>query len=133
MLKLTIGLLLIVYILGQTGDIQIMPHDPVLYASTQYEVSYYTFNNMPSNSTIIINFASTYIGVPNGSINITTPSSSSLTLPSATANCLNYICTIKLNRIITSKTNIKFLLGNLTNPYFIQRQSINTLIIFKLY
>lgn len=131
MLKITLALLFVGYIVAQTGDIQIMPNDSVLFASTQYEVSYYTFNNMPVNSTIIINFNATYIGIPNGALNITSVPSSSVSLPGATANCLNSICTIRLNRTISAKTNIKFLLSNLTNPYFIQRQSINTVIIFN--
>ena len=85
---------------------------------------------MPSNTTLIINFNNTYIGIPNSPINITSLTTA-LPLPAATANCLNLICTIRLNRIIPANTNIKFSLGNLTNPYFIQRQSISTSVVFN--
>jgi hypothetical protein len=130
MIKAGLLLLLIVGVIAQSGSIQITPHNATLYASSAYIVSYYTFFNMPSTATFSLNFASTYITVPNGSLNVTA-SMNGNTVTGATANCTNSICMLKLNKAVTQANSIQFTIGNFVNPYFLRSQTITATITFN--
>lgn len=130
MIKPSILLLLVIGVLSQAGSIQITPNVPTLYASSTYLVSYYTFYNMPSSATFLLNFTRTYITIPNGNLTITA-TVASVAVSGANASCSNSICTLKLNKNVVANTNIQFTIGNFTNPYFIQPQTITANVTFN--
>jgi hypothetical protein len=110
MFKVAIVLLLIVTALAQSGSIQITPSNSILFSSSNYVVSYYTFFNMPSTATFTLNFGSTYITVPNGALNVTALIGTT-TVSEATGSCSNSICTLKLNRNLVASNSARFTIG----------------------
>lgn len=125
MIKTILALLLVSLAWGQTGSIQLTPNTPTLWSQTSYLVSYYTFYTMPSASTLVLNFSSTYITVPTGTLNISTVLNST-PVTGAAASCSGSLCTIKLNRVISGNTNIKITIGLFTNPYFLRAQPVTS-------
>lgn len=131
-MKAIILLCLLIVAWSQSGSINVKPVDPTLFASTSYTVSFYTFNNMFSSSTINLNFTATYITVPNGALNVTATINGTNS-PGATANCTNSICTLKMNKAISvgQGTTIAFVIGSLVNPFFQRSQSITANVTFN--
>lgn len=131
-MKAIILLCLLILVWSQSGSINLKPIDPTLFASTSYNVSFYTFNNMFSSSTINLNFTATYITVPNGALNVTATINGT-TSSGATANCTNSICTLRMNKAIPAGqgTSIAFVIGNLVNPFFLRSQSITANVTFN--
>jgi hypothetical protein len=130
MIKLILTLLLLSLASGQTGSIQLTPSNPTLWAQTSYLVSYYTFSNMPSASTFVLNFSATYITVPPGTLNISTVLNSTA-VSGAAASCNGSLCTIKLNRMVSGSTNIKITIGSFTNPYFLRAQPVTASVTYN--
>jgi hypothetical protein len=131
-MKAIILLCLLIVAWSQIGSINVKPVDSTLFASTSYTISFYTFNNMFSGSTINLNFTATYITVPNGSLNVTSTINGTAS-SGATANCTNSICTLRMNRAIAAGqgTTIVFVVGNLVNPFFQRSQSITANVTFN--
>lgn len=130
MIKLIIALLLVWLAAGQTGSIQLTPNNPILWAQTPYLVSYYTFSNMPSASTFVLNFSATYITVPSGILNISTLLNTTA-ITGTTASCSGNLCTIKLNRAVPGNTNIRITIGLFTNPYFLRAQPVTASVTYN--
>lgn len=130
MIKTILALLLISLAWGQSGSIQLTPNTPTLWAQTSYLVSYYTFYTMPSASTFVLNFSSTYITIPSGTINISTVLNST-PVTGAVATCSGSLCTIKLNRVVVGNTNIKITIGSFTNPYFLRAQPVTASVTYN--
>lgn len=130
MIKVALLLLLIATALAQTSSIQITPSNPTLFSSCNYLVSYYTFVNMPNTATFTLNFGSSYITVPNGTLNVSATISSNA-VTGATGTCSNSVCTLKLNRNVAAGNSAVFTIGTLVNPYFLRNQSIPAIITFN--
>lgn len=130
MCKVALLLLLIVGALAQSGSIQILPSNPTLYSSSNYIVNYYPFLNMPSNTTFSLNFASTYITIPTGTLNVTaTVSGSAIT--GATGSCTSSTCVLRLNRFVSATSPITFTIGSFVNPYFLRTQTGNATVTYN--
>jgi hypothetical protein len=129
-MKLFLSLLLIWLAWSQTGSLQVQPVTRVLSSSSNYTLTYYTFYNLPSGATFLLDFSSTYITVPSATINSSatiqsTPSASS------TANCSSSKCTLMLNQAVTAYSSVVFTFGALTNPYFLMNQTIMVTVTFN--
>lgn len=130
MMKVFLTLLLLAGAAAQTGSIQLTPTTSTLWAQSSYQVSYYTFYNMPSTSTFALNFSNTYITVPNGTINISAVISG-VSVASPSASCSGAICTLRLNKVAAANTNIKITIGSFVNPYFLRSQPITANVTFN--
>jgi hypothetical protein len=129
-MKLFLSLLLVWLAWSQTGSLQVQPVTSALSASSNYTLTYYTFYNLPSGATFLLDFSSTYITVPSATINSSatiqsTPSASS------TANCSSSKCTLMLNQAATAYSSVVFTFGALTNPYFLMNQTIMVTVTFN--
>ena len=130
MFKAALLLLLLVGALAQSGSIQILPSNPTLYSSSNYIVNYYPFINMPSNTTFSLNFASTYIIVPTGTLNVTATISGSA-ITGANGSCTSSACVLRLNRFVNAASPITFTIGSFVNPYFLRTQAGNATITYN--
>jgi hypothetical protein len=129
-MKLFLSLLLVWLAWSQTGSLQVQPVTRALSSSSNYTLTYYTFYNLPSGATFLLDFSSTYITVPSATINSSatiqsTPSASS------TANCSSSKCTLMLNQAVTAYSSVVFTFGALTNPYFLMNQTIMVTVTFN--
>jgi len=123
-------LLLLTLAAAQQGSLQVTPLNSVLFANSNYQVSYYTFKTLPSSATFLLDFTSTYIVVPNTTLNVTASVGSS-SVNGATGTCSSSKCTLKLNNQVAANSNLSFVVGNLQNPYFLMNQTIVTIITFN--
>lgn len=114
----------------QTGSLQVTPLNPVLFASSSYQVTYYTIKTMPSAATFLLDFTNTYIIVPNATLNVTANIGSS-PVNGASGSCAGSKCTLRLNNQVSANSNLSFIIGNLQNPYFLSNQTITTTITFN--
>lgn len=131
-LKNTILLLIfIVAVLAQMGSLQVTPNSPTLFTNTTYLVSYYTLYNLPASATFFLDFSSTYIGVPNATLNISATTINSATATPATGSCTSSKCTLRLNNNAAANSNIQFNIGNLLNPPFLLAQTTNLKVTFN--
>jgi hypothetical protein len=113
-----------------TGSLQVTPNTPTLFTNTTYLVSYYTLYNLPPSATFFIDFSSSYIGVPNATLNISS-TINSLPANGATGSCLASKCTLRLNNNAAPNSNIQFIIGNLLNPPFLMQQTTNFKVTFN--
>ena len=131
MQRVLVILAVLVLALGQaTGSLQVTPSAPVLFAFSNYTVSYYTIYAMPSSASFKLDFSQTYILVPNATLNLTASVSSSV-VSGATGSCLSNVCTLKLNNAVPIYSNMSFTIGLLQNPYFLMNQTISTKVTFN--
>ena len=128
--RLIIFLVIAVIALSMRADINLLPTQNTTYASTTYLVNLYTFTPMNRTGEIILNFAGTYITIPNGLINITA-TVDNMAITSATASCNSSICTIRPNRSLQNGSIAQFIIGNFLNPLFVQRQLVNVTMRFS--
>lgn len=117
-------LLLCFWAQGQ-GSIQITPVSSQLFSNTAYLVSHFSTTNLPTTTTYLLDFSSSYIVVPNATLNVTARVGN-VQVSGANGTCSNGRCTLRLNNAVLAFTNIQFTIGNLQNPPFIFSQNITT-------
>ena len=116
--------------LAQQGSLQVKPLTATLYTSSDYTLSYYTVHPLPSNAEFLLDFTSTYIEVPAGSLN-TSATAQNSPVSGATAVCSSKKCTLKINHAVAAFSNLTITFGSLTNPYFLADQPITTQVVFN--
>jgi len=117
--------------LSQMGSLQVTPNSPsTLFTNTTYLVSYYTLYNLPASATFFLDFSSTYIGVPNGPLNISS-TIGAVSISGATGSCSASKCTLRLNNNAAANSNIQFNIGNLLNPPFLLQQTTSLKVTFN--
>jgi hypothetical protein len=129
-MKLFLSLLLVWLAWSQTGSLQVQPVTRALSSSSNYTLTYYTFYNLPSGATFLLDFSSTYITVPSATIN-SSATIQSIPSASSTANCSSSKCTLMLNQAVTAYSSVVFTFGALTNPYFLMNQTIMVTVTFN--
>lgn len=113
-----------------TGSLQVTPNAPVLFASSNYTVNYYTIYALPASASFQLNFSQTYITIPNATLNI---SAIVQTVPvsGATGSCASNVCTLKLNNPVPASSTMSFTMGMFQNPYFLMNQTISAKVTFN--
>lgn len=129
-MKLVIVFLLVWLAWTQTGSLQIQPVISTLSSSSDYNLTYYTFHNMPASATFLLDFTNTYISVPTASLN-TTATVTGTSITSSTANCSSNKCTLKLNAAVNAYQTVIIQFGALKNPYFMLNQTISATVTFN--
>jgi len=131
MLKLALLLMVMTsVVVGQQGSLQVTPLTSTLYTQSQYTLSYYTVKPLPASAVFELDFTSTYIGVPNATLN-TSATVQNSPVSGATAVCASMKCTLKLNNAVSIFSNLTIVFGQLKNPYFLLTQPISTKVTFN--
>lgn len=115
---------------GQQGTIQVTPITATLFTESQYQLSYYTFHDLPNSAVFELDLSNTYIEVPDAALN-TSATVQGSSVSGATATCISKKCTLRLNNPVPRFSNLTIVFGSLKNPYFLLSQPTSTKITFN--